>query len=94
MTAQLDLLETAERDQPPQSFGDKGKRAWFWQGGCWQVGTAFKIDQQGRVLGMCRDYGAWGSPYPGSMPMQTHGSWPQREVRFKRPASQSEGPQQ
>ncbi len=92
MTAQLDLLAGAERPQPPQDFGEKGKRAWFWQDCSWQVGTAFEIMDNGRVAGMCRDYGPWGIPYPGSMPLQTHGSWPQQEVRFKRPADQYRGP--
>jgi hypothetical protein len=92
MPAQIDLLDGAERDQPPQDFGEKGRRAWFWQNRSWQVGTAFEIKENGRVAGMCRDYGPWGMPYPGSMPLQTHGSWPQREVRFKRPANQYEGP--
>lgn len=94
MTAQLDLIDAAERDQPPQDFGEKGKRAWFWQDNQWQVGTAWEINQKGRVVGRCRDYGPWGIPYAGSAPIETHGSWPQREVRFKRPASQWEGPSQ
>jgi hypothetical protein len=94
VTAQLDLLETAERPQPPQDFGEKGKRAWFWQDNQWQVGKAWAIEPDGRVTGMCRDYGPWGTPYPGSMPLQTHGRWPHQEVRWKRPADQYQGPLQ
>lgn len=95
MTAQPDLLEGVDRPQPPpppQDFGEKGKRAWFWQDNQWQVGTAWAIDDQGRVAGMCRDYGAWGVPYAGSMPTQSHGRWPHHEVRWKRPADQYVGP--
>ena len=94
MTAQPDLLENAERPQPPQDFGEKGKRAWFWQDGAWQVGTAWAIVPDGRVAGMCRDYGPWGTKYAGADPCQTHGKWPQTEVRWKRPADQYRGPRQ
>lgn len=89
-----DLIERVEQPQPPQDFGEKGKRAWFWQDGSWQVGKAYAILRGGFVSGMCRDYGPWDSSYPGSMPLQTHGRWPHHCVRWKRPAEQYHGPLQ
>jgi|GEM_PF-3455283 len=74
------------------SIGPEGKRAWFWQDGSWQVGRAYEIRPDGKVSGMCRDYGPWGSTYGGREPMQTHGWWPAHEVRWKKPASQCERP--
>ncbi len=76
----------------PEDFGEKGKRAWFWQDGQWQVGRAWAVLDNGRVAGMCRDYGPWGTPYAGSMPLQTHGTWPASEVCWKKPSAQYERP--
>lgn len=83
---QLDMALGAE------DFGEKGKRAWFWQDGQWQVGRAWAITDQGKVSGMCRDYGPWGTTYGGREPLQTHGFWPLSEVRFKKPGEQYVGP--
>lgn len=88
--AQLDLGLVGRL--APQSFGEAGKRAWFWQDGQWQTGRAWEIDAQGRVLGMCRDYGPWGSTYAGRAPLESHGSWKAHEVRWKRPTEQYVGP--
>lgn len=97
MTMQLDFFAAESAalpavELPAQSFGDKGKRAWFWQDHQWQVGRAWEIDAAGRVAGMCRDYGPWGSSYAGSMPLQSHGWWKPHEVSWKRPADQYCGP--
>lgn len=97
MASQLDMFPAAPAapmatQLAPQDFGEKGRRAWFWQDGAWQVGKAWEIGIDGRVAGMCRDYGPWGSPYPGSMPLQTHGRWQSHEVAWKRPADQYMGP--
>lgn len=98
MTLQLDMFPAAiapppVEHPPAQSFGEKGKRAWFWQDGHWQAGKAWEVDGAGRVAGMCRDYGPWGSKYAGAGPLQTHGWWKPHEVSWKRPADQYVGPQ-
>jgi alpha-L-fucosidase len=94
MSGQLNMLASLEAIErmPAQSFGAKGKRAWFWQDGSWQVGRAWEVDELGRVAGMCRDYGPWGCTYAGAMPCESHGRWKAEEVRWKRPADQYEGP--
>lgn len=98
MATQLDMFPAAPpppplvEQLPAQSFGEKGKRAWFWQDGSWQVGKAWEIEPDGRVVGMCRDYGPWGSKYAGADPLQTHGRWKRHEVSWKRPANQCVGP--
>lgn len=71
-----------------EDFGEKGKRAWFWSGNSWQVGRAWSVDAGGFVNGMCRDYGEWGVPYPGSAPCETHGQWTSQDVSWKRPPHQ------
>jgi hypothetical protein len=93
---QLDIFTPSEAIErlPAQSFGQKGKRAWFWQDGSWQVGRAWRVDDEGRVLGMCRDYGPWGVPYGGAAAMETHGRWKAHEVKWKRPTNQCERPAQ
>ena len=91
MSEQLDLDYASPRPMP-ENFGAKGKRAYFWQDYSWQTGRAWSIDDEGRVLGMCRDYGTWGSSYAGRSPLETHGRWPAEEVRWKKPQQQYEGP--
>lgn len=84
--AQLEIVLGAE------NFGEKGRRAWFWQDGSWQVGRAWEVDAEGRVNGMCRDYGPWGTNYGGRSPLESHGRWQAHEVSWKKPREQYVGP--
>lgn len=90
---QLDMFE-ARASLPAQSFGADGRRAYFWQDGYWQTGRAWEIRGDGAVVGMCRDYGPWGTTYAGRAPLETHGEWKPHEVCWKRPANQYERPQE